>query len=76
MDKHGNVPHKCWVVPCGEGLISAERQSCRSGEEAARSNAKDTKEKVCYVASDFEGSLKEFSENPNKSTVHKLPDGN
>ena len=47
-----------------------------SGEEAARTNAKDTKEKVCYVASDFEGSLKEYSENPNKSTVHKLPDGN
>ena len=47
-----------------------------SGEEAARSNAKDTKEKVCYVAGDFEGSLKEFSEYPNKSITHKLPDGN
>ncbi len=45
-------------------------------EETARFNAKDTKEKVCYVAADFEGSLKEFSENPNKSIVHKLPDGN
>ena len=47
-----------------------------SGEEAARLNARDTKEKVCYVATDFESSLKEFSENPSKSTVHKLPDGN
>lgn len=45
-------------------------------EETARFNARDTKEKVCYVAADFEGSLKEFSENPSKSTVHRLPDGN
>jgi hypothetical protein len=29
-----------------------------SGDEAARFNARDTKEKVCYVAADFEGSLK------------------
>lgn len=27
-------------------------------EENAKYNAKDTKEKVCYVATDYEGSLK------------------
>ena len=30
-------------------------------EETAKTNAKDTKEKVCYVATDFEGSLKEYT---------------
>ena len=45
-------------------------------EETAKTNAKDTKEKVCYVATDFEGSLKEYTENPNKCVNHKLPDGN
>jgi actin-related protein len=57
-------------------LMKEENIQFSNIEETARSNARDTKEKVCYVAADFEGSLKEFSENPNKSIIHKLPDGN
>lgn len=45
-------------------------------EETARENARDTKEKKCYIAIDFEGSMKEFAEGANKSLTHKLPDGN
>lgn len=45
-------------------------------EETARENARDTKEKKCYIAIDFEGSMKEFAEGTNKSVTHKLPDGN
>lgn len=42
-------------------LMKEEGVQFSNIEETARSNARDTKEKVCYVAADFEGSLKEFS---------------
>lgn len=57
-------------------LMKEENVFFSNIEETARENARDTKEKVCFVAADFEGSLKEFTENPSKSIVHKLPDGN
>ena len=56
-------------------LMKEENTTFSNIEETARHNARDTKEKVCYVAADFEGSLKEYSENPNKQHVHRLPDG-
>jgi len=39
-------------------LMKEEGVSFSNIEETARFNARDTKEKVCYVATDFEGSLK------------------
>ena len=40
------------------GLMKSEGVLFSNIEETAKFNAKDTKEKVCYVATDFEGSLK------------------
>lgn len=43
--------------------------------ETKRDNARDTKEKKCYVVPDFEAEMKTFAEN-NKEISHILPDGN
>lgn len=42
-------------------LMKEDGVSFSNIEETARYNARDTKEKVCFVATDFEGSLKEFT---------------
>lgn len=57
-------------------LMEEDKVEFSNIEETARENARDTKEKKCYVAIDFEGSMKEFAEGANKAENHKLPDGN
>ena len=42
---------------------------------AEKEIAKSIKEKLCYVALDFEEEMKAFAENPDKKKEHILPDG-
>ncbi len=45
--------------------------------ETKRDNARDTKEKCCYVVSDFEAELKTFNDKDNnkEKLTHRMPDG-
>ena len=46
--------------------------------ETKKENARDTKEKCCYVVSDFEAELKTFSDKDNtakEKLTHRMPDG-
>jgi actin len=42
---------------------------------AEREIARDIKEKLCYIAEDFEGELKSFNDNSSKALNYTLPDG-
>jgi len=44
--------------------------------ETMRDNARDTKEKCCYVVADFEAEMKSFNDKENKEKAHRMPDGN
>ena len=61
-----------------EYLVKLLKESGRSFSnipETERDNARDTKEKKCYVAGDFEAEIKSFAET-NKEVTHRMPDGN
>jgi actin-related protein len=55
-------------------LISEVGQSLASSAE--REIVRDIKEKLCYVALDFEAEMKNFAESSQNDKVYELPDGN
>lgn len=55
-------------------LVEETGKTFSKTPEAVKDNARDTKEKKCYVVSDFEAEMKQFAEQ-NKDIVHKMPDG-
>ena len=55
-------------------LLSEVGQSFASSAE--RDIVRDMKEKLCYVALDFEAEMKKFSESSAMDKVYDLPDGN
>ncbi|CAD8090613.1 unnamed protein product [Paramecium sonneborni] len=56
-------------------LMAEQGKEFSNQKETERENAKDTKEKKCYIVGDFEAEMKTYQDQ-GKEIVHRMPDGN